>query len=385
MAVDARHLNLFPPQILSNREIVMNGADGNGNMFGAPMGYGVLAPLPGTTAAAETMFPVYGSEMTGALPAETGGMKCDTGLTYVPVSRKRPIEAINSLLSSFPSAVQNQRVNDHRGTFTFLGEDISVQVQQMQLGIDRFITKQTEKVRMEIDERRKRETRRMAAAVEEKIMNKLKAKEEEFERIGKLNYALEERVDSLCVENQIWRDLAQTNQATVNSLRSNLERVLAQFRDEQQRQRADAADLMDDATSCCGSNYGETERRLPSDQSPSTGGCDRDCKNISDGSTAPRIRMCRSCGREESCVLLLPCRHLCLCTICGSALHTCPVCNAPTGTVPGRRMVCHALFKEREVNDEKGEALERLPRKTCANVAVVVKKKRERLTGHDDL
>ncbi|KAL6544616.1 hypothetical protein OROMI_023478 [Orobanche minor] len=325
MAVDARYPNLFPPQILSNREFVMNGAEGNGHVFGAPMGYGVLAPLSGTTAAAETMVPVYGSAMAGALPAETAGVKCDSSLTYVPVSRKRPREAINSLLSSFPSAVQNQRLNNHRGTFTFLGEDISVHVQQMQLGIDRFITKHTEKVRMEIDERRKRDTRRMAVVVEEKILNKLKAKEEEIERIGKLNYALEERVDSLCVENQIWRDLAQTNQATVNSLRSNLERALAQFRDEQQRQRADAADLTDDATSCCGSNYGETERRLPSDQSPSTGGRDRDCNNISDGYTAPR--MCRSCGREESCVLLLPCRHLCLCTVCGSALHTCPVCN----------------------------------------------------------
>ncbi|KAL6538522.1 hypothetical protein OROGR_012510 [Orobanche gracilis] len=325
MAVDARYPNLFPPPILSNREFVMNGAEGNEQVFGAPMGYGVVAPLSGTSAAAETMFSVYGSAMTGGLPTETAGVKCDSSLTYVPISRKRPREAINSLLSSFPSAVQNQRVNNHRGTFTFLGEDISVQVQQMQLEIERFITKHTEKVRMEIDERRKRDTRRMAAAVEEKIMNKLKAKEEEIERIGKLNYALEERADSLCVENQIWRDLAQTNQATVNSLRSNLERVLAQFRDEQDLQRADAADITDDATSCIGSNYGEIERRLPVDQSP--GGRDHDCNNISDGCTALSNRMCRSCGREESCVLLLPCRHLCLCTVCGSALHTCPVCN----------------------------------------------------------
>ncbi|KAJ1406810.1 hypothetical protein SESBI_24785 [Sesbania bispinosa] len=44
-------------------------------------------------------------------------------------------------------------------------------------------------------------------------MNRLKAKKE-IEKIGKLNWALEERVKSLCMENQIWRELAQTNEAT---------------------------------------------------------------------------------------------------------------------------------------------------------------------------
>ncbi|KAK6154530.1 hypothetical protein DH2020_008778 [Rehmannia glutinosa] len=331
MAVEARHLNLFPPQILSNRELVMNGVEGNGNVFGAPMGmgYGVVAPLSGTTTATETVVPMYGSGIAGTLPVKTAAMKCDSGLTYVPVSRKRSREAINSLLSSSPSVFQNQSANSRCGTFTFLGEDISFQIQQQQLEIDRFIAQHTEKVRMEIEERRKRYSRRIAAAVEENVMKRLKAKEEEIEKIGKLNWALEERVKSLCVENQIWRDLAQTNEATANALRCNLEQVLAQVQDEQhqQRQRAEDADIMDDAHSCCGSNLEETDRRTLAD-SASTGAHGRDFTNISDGCIAPRNRMCRSCEREESCVLLLPCRHLCLCTVCGSTLHTCPVCNS---------------------------------------------------------
>ncbi|KAI3466335.1 hypothetical protein Pfo_022998 [Paulownia fortunei] len=336
MAVEARHLNLFPPQILSNREMVMNGVEGGGNAFSAPMGYGLVTPLSGTTTATETMVPLYGSATTGTLPVKTAAMKSESGLTYVPVSRKRSREADNSLLSSIPSVVQNQSVNNHCGTFTFLGEDISFQIQQQQLEIDRFMAQHTEKVRMEIEERRKRYSRRIAAAVEESIMKKLKAKEEEIVKIGKLNWALEERVKSLCVENQIWRDLAQTNEATANALRCNLEQVLARVQDEQQqqrqqRQRAEEADLMDDAHSCCGSNVEEIDRRTLA-ESASTEARDRDCTNISDGCIAPsnsiRNRMCRSCEKEESCVLLLPCRHLCLCTICGSTLHTCPVCNS---------------------------------------------------------
>ncbi|KAK2989194.1 hypothetical protein RJ640_007095 [Escallonia rubra] len=86
---------------------------------------------------------------------------------------------------------------------------------------------QTDKVRLEIEKRRKRNSRRIIAAVEYRMMTRLRAKEEEIEKIGKLNWALEERVKSLCVENQICRDLAQTNEATANALRSNLEHVLA--------------------------------------------------------------------------------------------------------------------------------------------------------------
>lgn len=177
-------------------------------------------------------------------------------------------------------------------------------------------------MRRETEERRKRFSRRIAATVEESILKNLKAKDEEINKIGKLNLALEERVKSLCVENQIWRDLAQTNEATANALRCNLEQVLAQIQQgeqKQQRHGADDATFTDDAESCCGSNFDdETDRRRATADSREHNG------NIGTSNS----RMCRSCGKEESCVLLLPCRHLCLCTVCGSSLHTCPVCNS---------------------------------------------------------
>ncbi|KAK6149505.1 hypothetical protein DH2020_017030 [Rehmannia glutinosa] len=316
MAVEARHLNLFPPQILGNRGLMMNSIEGIGNVYGTPMRYGLVAPLSGTTTATEIVVPMYGSAITGTVPAKTTAIKSDSGLSYaVPVSRKRSRDAINPLVSSsFPNGVQNQSANNRCGSLTFLGEDFSFQFQHQQMEIDRFIAQHTEKVKLEVEERRKRYSRRIAAAMEQNIMKKLKAKEDEIEKIGKLNWALEERVKSLCVENQIWRDLAQTNEATANALRCNLEQVLAQVQDVQQPNR------MADAQSCCGDNFNETTCALGHDNS--------DCNsNINDGCIGPSNcnRMCRSCGKEESSVLLLPCRHLCLCTFCGSSLQTCPV------------------------------------------------------------
>jgi E3 ubiquitin-protein ligase BOI-like protein len=220
-----------------------------------------------------------------------------------------------------------------------------------------------EKVRMEIEEKRKRQARRIVEAIELGMMKRLKAKEEEIEKIGKLNWALEERVKSLCIENQIWRDLAQTNEATANALRSNLEQVLAQVKDERTHgaalEEAAAAALMDDAQSCCGSSGGaddeneeeidvEGRRKLASSRGGERivyygGGVkvkdDNDNDNnyynnnysnrrSSTTSSECGNRWCRNCGKQESCVLLLPCRHLCLCTVCGSTLHICPICKS---------------------------------------------------------
>jgi len=167
------------------------------------------------------------------------------------------------------------------------------------------------------------------AVVEEGISQKLRAKEIEVEKIGKLNWALEERVKSLCVENQIWRELAQTNEATANALRSNLEQVLVHVNNttnnDHRRGSLDAAAaLMDDAQSCCGSNCGggDVEERSLAD-------CGGSGKVVVDkGCEKSSSRLCRQCGKEESCVLLLPCRHLCVCTFCGSSVQACPVCNS---------------------------------------------------------
>ncbi|KAF2317659.1 hypothetical protein GH714_039490 [Hevea brasiliensis] len=219
MAVEARHLSLFPPQLLGNREI-MNHVEANSNIYNTQMGYGI--PLSGTTTTTETQLPMYSSVITDSIPQKTP-IKSESGLTYnLPMPRKRPRESISPLLS-YPTPQPNKTASP----FSFLGQDFSLQIEQQQLDIDRLISQHMEKVRMELEDKRKRQARRIIEAIEEGMLKRLRAKEEEIEKMGKLNWALEERVKSLCIENQIWRDLAQTNEATANALRTNLEQVLA--------------------------------------------------------------------------------------------------------------------------------------------------------------
>lgn len=318
MAVEAGHHSLFHPQMMMTNAID-NQATGN-----SPLGYGIVHPLSGTTTA------MYCSGFTDSgIPANTATLKAESGLTCsLPVSRKRARDCsdINSLFSLVNSQNMNQNQIERCGAYTFLGEDISLQIQQQQLEIDQFIAHHTEKVRLDVEERRKRNSRRIIAAVEEGISKRLRAKEEEIMRIAKLNWALEEKVKSLCVENQIWRELAQTNEATANALRSNLKQVLEQVVHDEYRHRSttacvdDAAALAEDAQSCCESNNEEKPRLIDGEN------MNDDCSSSNNINNSNRL--CKKCGQGESCVLLLPCRHLCLCTVCASSVNICPVCKS---------------------------------------------------------
>ncbi|OWM81053.1 probable BOI-related E3 ubiquitin-protein ligase 3 [Punica granatum] len=331
MAVEARHLNLFPPQLRPNREMIRpidaNACVASPYNYNLQMGYGL--PLSGTTTVDTTgMLPMYSSPLTDSLPPKTP-LKSDSGLTHnMPLlSRKRSRE-YSSPNQILPYTVQHRDNSCSTSSFSFLGEDISLQIEQQQLDIDHLIAQHMDKVRLEIEQRRKNQARKILEVIEERLVKRLRSKEDEIEKIAKMNWALEERIKSLCVENQIWRDLAQANEATANALRTNLEQVLSHVKDDVfaggSASLNDGAvnnhhPLADDAESCCDSSGAGYDRAAGAGPSRDIGA---EVLGVDDR------RWCRSCRREEARVLLLPCRHLCLCTVCGSSLHTCPVCNS---------------------------------------------------------
>ncbi|GJR89310.1 probable BOI-related E3 ubiquitin-protein ligase 3 [Tanacetum coccineum] len=228
--------------------------------------------------------PTYGSGMKTCFIPEPA-FKAESGVT----SRKRS-------RGSIPNAC------------VLLNEDVASQMYQQQLEIDHFVAQHAEKMRSEINEIRKRSTRRMIIAANEGIMKRLKTKEDELTRLNQLNWSLEEKLQSLLVENQIWRELAQTNEATAN----NLQQLLAQAQlQQQQQQQTLVNDDNDGDQSCCGSSNYEED----------------DCTNKVNN------KLCLECGNKSSCVLVLPCRHLCLCHVCESTTTICPICSSTKSAV----------------------------------------------------
>ncbi|GAB2222837.1 hypothetical protein Droror1_Dr00016965 [Drosera rotundifolia] len=134
---------------------------------------------------------------------------------------------------------------DFQPSLSFLGEDISILTLQQQYEMDRLLSSHMEKMRAEIEQKRISQSRRIVAEIQAAVTKRLREKEERIVQSTKLNLALEEKVKQLCLENQIWRELAQANEATANALRTNIEQILSS-----QRNRPGFAD----AESCCGSN-----------------------------------------------------------------------------------------------------------------------------------
>ncbi|KAK8653495.1 hypothetical protein V6N13_127491 [Hibiscus sabdariffa] len=116
---------------------MMNPIEASGKLYSAKMGYGV----PTTT---EGLLPLYNSLVNNQKGVGTT-MDSESSLTYknVPLlPKKRSRDSINPI-PSFSSPVQQQQ--SHRNTnnkacssLLFLGHDISVHMEQQQLGIDRF-------------------------------------------------------------------------------------------------------------------------------------------------------------------------------------------------------------------------------------------------------
>ncbi|XP_075497784.1 E3 ubiquitin-protein ligase BOI-like [Primulina tabacum] len=309
MSVEASNLKIFPSQLVQDRGLVMpcvNQSGMAGSLYNSqPMGFSGI-PFSATLPTNNSFYP---QPVCDSAQAKTS-MNTDSGLTYnISTTRKRSRDPVNQMYSAAPRFTVAVK-NDGASQFpSFFGDDIMPQIQQYQMDIDTIISQHTKRIRLELEERQKKQARFLVAAIGEGVTKKLKEKDDHIQRVGKLNFFLQERVKSLYVENQLWREMAQTNEATANSLRSDLEQILAHVGGED-RPSAGAA-FEDDVQSCCGSsNHNEKDHAEEA---------------------LSQSRNCKRCGERESCVLLLPCRHLCLCNVCGSGSHqlqACPVCKA---------------------------------------------------------
>ncbi|KAI0489179.1 hypothetical protein KFK09_029021 [Dendrobium nobile] len=220
------------------------------------------------------------------------------------------------LQSSTPSLVStglqlsfndhNQSQNQKEQLVSILSsfsEDLATEINQQKNEIEQFLRTQGEQLRREMAAKRKNHYRILLATVEKSLGNKLREKEAEVAVAARRAAELQDRLNRLRTESMAWQAKAMAEQSAAASLQAQLQQV------------ASAAAIAAPAGEEC---YGES----PAEDAGSAF-VDPDRSNKLN-------RLCWSCHTRPASVVLLPCRHLCVCPACdsaGAANDGCPACG----------------------------------------------------------
>ncbi|CAM6050569.1 unnamed protein product [Sphagnum compactum] len=205
--------------------------------------------------------------------------------------------------------------------FYAVGEDLNIQLQQQREEIEQFFKVQGEQLRQLLEEKRHRHSRAFVAAVEEGVSWRLREKEMELEKMRRQNSQLAEHVKQVSLEAHRWENKARTYQVMATALRSNL---------QQAQQQAVALSLREQSKEGCGDSQADDAASSShhGDKVVIQDDDDAHARTCKENRELREQRCCRVCRCNDVSILLLPCRHLCLCKECESRLDACPLCRS---------------------------------------------------------
>lgn len=203
---------------------------------------------------------------------------------------------------------QNSLPSQSSALFSLLSEDFATQIKRQRDEVDQFLQAQGELLRRTLAEKRQRHQRALLGAAEEALARRLKEKEAEVEKATRRHAELEARAAQLSVEAQVWQAKARAQEATAASLQAQLQQAIISGGLTQESRRVDDGQ---------GSAGGGVEGQAEDAESAYV---DPDRVTVTSGPS------CKACRTRIASVVLLPCRHLSVCTECDQVAQACPVC-----------------------------------------------------------
>ncbi|XP_043713084.1 probable BOI-related E3 ubiquitin-protein ligase 3 [Telopea speciosissima] len=184
-------------------------------------------------------------------------------------------------------------------------ESLAADIDKQALEIDRYILLQNERLRLTLQEQRKHQMAILFRMMESKTVSLLRQKDEDIARAAKRTMELEECLKRAEMENQAWQRVTKEKESMVMALNNTLEQV-------KENNCYFLSAGAEESESCCDISQAHyRDEKEEEEKEPM------------------RKMACKACNFRRSCVLFLPCRHLCSCKSCVTVLDSCPVCNSP--------------------------------------------------------
>ncbi|KAI3736412.1 hypothetical protein L6452_15951 [Arctium lappa] len=190
--------------------------------------------------------------------------------------------------------------NNNEKNLSMHSRSLSAYIQNQNQEIEGFISLQNERLRFALQTHRKHQVLTILKKYESRSEALLKQKDEEIKRAITRRMELEELLRRTDIERQTWQIAAKEKEAMVMNLNNTIVQVREKWIKQQQQDHNHNHVVVEDEGSCCHGNDDVSMKN----------------KNI-----------CKSCFSEDSCVVMIPCRHLCCCRSCDAFLHSCPVCK----------------------------------------------------------
>lgn len=152
-------------------------------------------------------------------------------------------------------------------------------------------------------EKRQRHSRALLGAAKESLIRRLREKEAEVKEAERRNAELHARASQLGAEVQFWQAKAMSQEAAAASLRAQIQQAMVGSAHDRKVDGHGAAASEGQGAEDAESVYVDPNRASLSEPT------------------------CKACRRRSATVLMLPCRHLSVCTECERVVHACPLCS----------------------------------------------------------
>nr|XP_043613215.1 BOI-related E3 ubiquitin-protein ligase 1-like isoform X2 [Erigeron canadensis] len=182
---------------------------------------------------------------------------------------------------------------------------VSTQIKEQGDEIDHFLQIQGEEIRRTLVEKCQNHYRALVEAAETAASRRLKEKEAELVKASWRKAELEAKMAQVSMEAAMWREKMVAGEAETEALQAKLEHAIVSGGG-----RSMLGDRGESGLMCASRD----------DMDAESGYVDPERVVVVSGPG------CKSCGNRVASVLLLPCRHLCVCSECDGVVLACPLC-----------------------------------------------------------